>query len=105
MYKVIQAFKDKENNQTYRVGEVYPKEGLPLDEDRAKYLESKKNPYKKPFLSYEEDVESTDAITEELVAPLSIEKEEAEVNTEEVVTPKEKKPRTPKRNTPTSADE
>lgn len=43
-YKVVVAFKDlKDNSHLYRVGDEYPREGVKLDESRAKELSSPKN--------------------------------------------------------------
>jgi len=62
-YKVINTFQEKEHENTvYEKDGTYPKEGFEANEERVKYLQSDKNPYKKAFLG--DEVEAKDEKTD-----------------------------------------
>lgn len=50
-FVVIKDFKDlKDNGYIYRAGDFYPREGVELDEERAKELATAKNRRKEPLI-------------------------------------------------------
>ncbi|WP_143767897.1 termination factor Rho [Paenibacillus glucanolyticus] len=58
MYKVVLEFEEKNHNgHTYKVGDVYPKDGAEATKARLKELSSTKNKYKKVFIEAVQDKE------------------------------------------------
>lgn len=69
MYKVIYEFADKlDKNYVYKVGDIYPREGVDVTDERIQELASNKNAIGKPVI--------------EEVMPKPVEKEEAETESE-----------------------
>lgn len=51
MYKVIHYFTDLQDfNHPYNVGDIFPRNGLKVSEDRLKELSTSKNRQKKPLI-------------------------------------------------------
>lgn len=51
MYKVIYKFADKlDKNYIYEVGDIYPREGIDVADERLAELSSKKNAIGKPVI-------------------------------------------------------
>lgn len=74
MYKVVKFFTDlQDNKHPYNVGDVFPREGVEVSEDRLKELSTDKN--KRGVVLIEEVVEDTE---EEIPA------EEAETTEEDI---------------------
>ena len=56
MYKVINYFEDlKDARHKYNVGDIFPRIGIEVSEERLKELSSNKNRQKKPLISLVED--------------------------------------------------
>lgn len=56
MYKTIKYFQDlKDNNHPYNAGDVYPREGLEVSEERLAELASDKNLRKEPLIKKVEE--------------------------------------------------
>jgi len=61
MYKVINFFKDgQDNGHSYRVGDVYPREGLKPSAERVKALLGKDNKRGVPMIVEVEEVETAE---------------------------------------------
>lgn len=85
MYKVIVRFMDmQDSNYVYNVGDVFPREGVVVDEGRLKELSSSRNRRREPLIRR---IEEASSLTEE--APLESEAGETPSNEEKA----EKKPR------------
>lgn len=67
MYRVIRYFEDlQDGNRAYKVGEIYPREGLSPSRERIEELASDLNKQHRPLIEAvtekaEEDVPDTDA--------------------------------------------
>lgn len=60
MYKVIKYFTDlQDNNYPYGVGDVYPREGLSVSDERIKELMSKDNKQGKPLIAEDKPKKKT----------------------------------------------
>ena len=81
-YEVIHRFKDlQDGNHIYKVGDIYPREGLETTKKRIKELLTEKNKIGEPLIrQIEEEVEDTEK-TEEVE---QIEESEEEPTEEEV---------------------
>ena len=69
-YKVIHYFEDLQDfNHAYKVGDVFPRLGMVVTEDRLRELSSKYNRQKKPLIEFVEEVakEKKSASQEETV--------------------------------------
>ena len=56
MYKTIKFFQDmKDNNYPYEAGDIYPREGLEVSEERLSELASDKNLRKEPLIKKVEE--------------------------------------------------
>lgn len=56
MYKTIKFFQDmKDNNYPYEAGDIYPREGLKVSEERLAELASDKNLRKEPLIAKVEE--------------------------------------------------
>ena len=56
MYKAISYFKDmKDNMHSYNPGDIFPREGLSVSENRIKELSSANNLRGKPVIEFVED--------------------------------------------------
>lgn len=56
MYKTIKFFQDlQDNNYPYEVGDIYPREGLEVSEERLEELASDKNLRKEPLIAKVEE--------------------------------------------------
>jgi hypothetical protein len=56
MYKAIKFFQDlKDNNYPYEAGDIYPREGLKVSEERLAELASDKNLRKEPLIAKVEE--------------------------------------------------
>lgn len=56
MYEVIHYFTDLQDNKyPYNVGDVFPRDGLTVREERLKELSSSNNKQRKPLIKYIED--------------------------------------------------
>lgn len=57
-YRVIKFFTDlQDNNYAYKVGDVYPRQGVQVDQERVNELLSDTNKRKSPLIEVEEDTE------------------------------------------------
>lgn len=71
MYRVIRYFEDlQDGNRAYKVGEIYPREGLSPSRERIEELASDLNKQHRPLIEAvgekaEEDVPETGEITED----------------------------------------
>lgn len=67
MYRVIRYFEDlQDGNRAYKIGEIYPREGLSPSRERIEELASDLNKQHRPLIEAvtekaEEDVPDTDA--------------------------------------------
>ena len=61
--KVVAAFKDKEHQHVYRIGDEYPAEGFVTDEERIELL-AKPHPQTKKVYLFVEKKEEAPVITE-----------------------------------------
>lgn len=58
MYKVIKSFNDlHDNHHNYNPGDVFPREGLVVSEERLAELSTDKNRIGTPFIEFIEDQE------------------------------------------------
>lgn len=58
MYKVIKSFNDlQDNHHNYNPGDVFPREGLVVSEERIASLSTDKNRIGTPFIEFVEDPE------------------------------------------------
>lgn len=66
-YEVIYKFKDlKDNDHIYKVGDIYPREGLELSKKRIKELSTNKNQIGKILIKkIEEDIEKKEETAKE----------------------------------------
>ena len=56
MYKVISYFTDlQDHNHPYNVGDIFPRNGLKVSEERLKELSSNKNKQNKPLIKLTEE--------------------------------------------------
>lgn len=56
MYKVIAYFKDlQDNNYEYNVGDVFPREGLEVSDERIAELSGKENKRRIPLIEFDEE--------------------------------------------------
>lgn len=56
MYKVISYFTDlQDHNHPYNVGDIFPRNGLKVSEERLKELSSNKNKQNKPLIKLIEE--------------------------------------------------
>lgn len=59
-YKVINHFTDlKDGNFAYKVGDIFPREGLKVDEARIAELSGSNNKQKKPLIKAVEETATT----------------------------------------------
>lgn len=64
MYKVIKLFADLEDkNHVYNPGDVYPREGLKVTDERIKELSGSENKRGEPLIELIEDVPAEDEET------------------------------------------
>lgn len=62
-YKVIHYFTDLQDfNHAYKVGDVFPRLGLKVTEERLKELSGNKNKQKKPLIAWENDEKSVEKV-------------------------------------------
>lgn len=67
-YKVIHYFTDLQDfNHPYKVGDIFPRLGLKVSEERLKELSSNKNKQKKPLIQLVKNIEPVKEIKEETV--------------------------------------
>jgi hypothetical protein len=53
-YKVIHSFKDLQDNEhIYKVGDIYPRQGVHADKERINELKTAKNKIGKPLIKAE----------------------------------------------------
>ena len=66
MYKVISYFTDlQDHNHPYNVGDIFPRNGLKVSEERLKELSSNKNKQNKPLIKLIIDkMEVTEQVTQ-----------------------------------------
>ena len=65
-YKVIHYFTDLQDfNHPYKVGDIFPRLGMKVSEERLKELSSNKNKQKKPLIELVKDVELVEEVEEE----------------------------------------
>jgi hypothetical protein len=77
MYKTVRFFTDmQDGNHAYHEGDIYPRDGLTVSEERLAELASNKNRRKTPLIAKVEEKKDVDADmpgVEELVRPKSTE--------------------------------
>ena len=90
MYKVINFFKDgQDNGHSYKVGDIYPRDGLKPSAERVKALLSKNNKRGVPMIVEVEDVETAEKTPKKA-------KRKVEEGVEVPEKPKARKPRAKK---------
>ena len=66
MYKVVKYFTDLKNgNHAYKVGEIYPRQGVEPTQARIDELSSNKNRQGVPLIALIPENKTTDEVTEE----------------------------------------
>lgn len=78
MYKVIEAFADMQDyNHIYHVGDVYPREGFLVSDERLKELSSKKNRLRTPVIELVAEEKIEEKVEKEVEVKKSKKKSEA----------------------------
>lgn len=75
MFKVIKYFTDlQDNNHPYKVGDIYPREGLEPSEERYAELAGKENLRKEPLIELVEEAKSLEKMKKDELQAYAAEK-------------------------------